>query len=355
MKNSLIKNIKIKYLALMLIILLGFVSASASAGYDCADINLGSYWVVWSVIALMIGVAVVVIAYLFGTIMQHPRALVWAKTEVLHLIISALLIGFAASLVTFACSDALPSIFGLSGSRNMFYAADDYLSDQAELSYKSMTAFRYNLGVSDIRASQIRWEPRWEGLFFGGGQGSSYSPHAGHRSYASVFNTGLNAGTIYLLDIYFLYYVLNYVFYGLAVLFPLGILLRSFPFLRNFGSALIALSLGLFIFFPFMLMFNDATWGVYLEEELGEPTEIDYYSNLEDEREVWNPWVLEKEYNPGHDSLPVLGDLATLSAMAFVGAIFLPAINWIIIIVLIRDISKFLGQEVDVRRLARMV
>ncbi len=359
---------------LIFILLLGFVSAS----YDCAAIDLQTYWVLWAIIGLMIGIAVAVIAYLlgklllehresgwiFGRFSRFPLATdVWAKEQIAHIIISALLIVFAVGLLQFACSDTLASIFDVSAS-NMFEGAQDYLDDQADLAYKSMTAFRYNMGVAEIRSSQSRWESRAEFGIFGGGQGTSYSPHSGQRSYVSIFNIGMNAGTMYLLNIYFMYYVMNYIFYGLAFMFPLGILLRSFPFVKNIGNALIALSFGLFIFFPFMLMFNDATWGEYIEvnkpstygfnSELD--TNINYYTIEEQDPATRNPWYLaDKEYSPSQDSLPALGPLAKLSAQSFIGTVFLPAINWIIIIVLIKEISKLLGQEIDIRRLARMV
>jgi len=377
------------YLLFTFLILLGFLSAS----YDCSSINLQTYWILWSIIGLMIGVAVIVIAYMIGTLILEKRApgwiygrfsqfpvasTVWAKAGIFHIVISALLIVCAFGLLEFACSDAMPSIFNVSGT-NMFDSAENYLEDQSELAYKTMTAFRYNMGVAEIRSSQSRWEQRSEFLIFGGGQGTSYSPHAGQRSYISIFNIGMNAGTIYLLNIYFMHYVMNYIFYGLAILFPLGIVLRSFPFVRNLGSALIALSFGLFIFFPFMLMFNAATWGEYVEanpiDEIS--NDIFHYSDLEKVEATKNPWHLhDKSYDPqdtipeippgatpeealeilsNHEGLPDLIPLAKLSAQSFIGAVFLPAINWIIIIILISDISKLLGQEIDARRLARMI
>jgi hypothetical protein len=53
----------------------------------------------------------------------------------------------------------------------------------------------------------------------------------------------------------FILCLIDYV--GMTLLLPLGIVLRAVPFLRGLGTALIALTIGLFLVYPMTLLFNE--------------------------------------------------------------------------------------------------
>jgi hypothetical protein len=56
--------------------------------------------------------------------------------------------------------------------------------------------------------------------------------------------------------------------------------------------------------------------------------------------------------------LPLLSptvELLKTNVLIFLTSVFLPAINFIVIVGLARDISHFLGEEADISRLGQMV
>jgi hypothetical protein len=52
---------------------------------------------------------------------------------------------------------------------------------------------------------------------------------------------------------------------------------------------------------------------------------------------------------------PTLEQALMFNALIFISAVFLPALNFIVIAALARDLSRFLGDEADISRLGQMI
>ncbi|MBI4399550.1 hypothetical protein HY570_02265, partial [Candidatus Micrarchaeota archaeon] len=97
------------------------------------------------------------------------------------------------------------------------------------------------------------------------------------------------------------------------------IMMRSLPFLRGFGGALISISLGLFIFYPFMLVLDALL------------------------------------FLPLYNNLTITDPLLTRASALFIAAVFLPALNFVIISAFTRELSHLFGGDVDVSKLSQMI
>jgi hypothetical protein len=148
----------------------------------------------------------------------------------------------------------------------------------------------------------------------------------------------------------------------LNLLLPSGIVLRCFTETRELGGILISLSIGLFIFYPLMfslsyLMINQAQ-GVDISS-------VNWYNPVIAYALIYSSASIFPmgQFSVSPDSIILVTNSTSdiiFSALEDVGAtllpvFILPALNWIIIAMLVRNISSALGAEVDISSLARMV
>ena len=254
-------------------------------------------------------------------------------------IIGLLLLCLAAVLPLIVPANAYTYRFNPDAS--LYDASDAYLSFLQLYIHQTMTGIRVSMGVYEIKASLSRWV--CDGLCIFGGPGHSMSPNAGLTSLIEVGNIFLNSATISLLSALFMQFTLRYITSGLLLLFlPFGLILRSLSFTRPLGSSLIALVISLYIFYPLMLVMNSMIFPFVA----GEVPDLAGFSG---------------ESGLGGNIVGSAGNgpnmtwMVQKTAASFFGAIFLPAINFIIIVALARQTAHILGEELDISRLSQMV
>lgn len=155
------------------------------------------------------------------------------------------------------------------------------------------------------------------------------------------------------------------------IFLPLGIFLRSMPFLRTFGGVFIALVLSFLFIYPLVLgifyLAKDAildagnnhvpkTGGVALDSYLDE-TKITYLADARSAGEslqavLGGPEWVKKNYFPDGDNF---GGALLFSAYSFVAAVMLPTIALLASIASVSYISRFYGEEIDLSRITQMV
>ncbi len=313
---------------------------------------LGS-WQGLSLIGILTSYFVISLLYMIGTYMGNPWLVARAKNELYQVFITALFLASIILLVTTLCSLNF-SDFGLNVGGNMFDVAEFFL---LWLRDKTAVVLGGVLGMSNIVMMLSS---------FTGGLPITFvtvimSPFAGLSALMTILNFLVNAVAICLLVTIAQIVVLKIINVGmLSILLPIGVVCRSFPITRKFGGALMAIAIGLFVAYPFMLMLNFVV--------LGQPTSVESVS-------VWRD-VLEalKSSIPSIAVSAVTGNIMVavftiesliadfflsraISQIATVifAAFLLPAINSIIIIAVVRDLSRALGEEVDITTLTRMV
>lgn len=372
---------------MMLILLINIANATF------CDVPTADQWILPTFIALVIGLSLVIIMYFLSVTLNSPRLTAWAKTELVHLFTAAFVAATIYGVITFSCSDNATSIFlafhPLSYDvhpQNFFDAANHYFDGIANMSYKAIKLVRYNMGVAYVRASISAFgsHPHHSGWTYGwiqflGGPSTSWSKFPDAYVQASMFQMILRIATVAFFNILFLKAVFEYISTGvLTLVIPVGVVLYAIPLTRDIGGALLALAIGLFVIYPAMFAILDIYWLPYVQSEwtvadvptLTEVTGFTSELGPEDiiNSDVWD-WCKQPEYiypngeysscdsgDTGYNNCSVrLYDFMSHAGVLTLSTVFFPYLAIIVAGALTREISKLMGQEIDITRLATML
>lgn len=329
--------------------------------------------------ALLATCTLVAVGYMFGKAIESPRVLNWCKIEVWQVFASALIVVAIYAVLSLFCVATpaqLGPVFGLGGgsytsalarsfgdgTQGMYVATQSYLEKLASYSKGVMTAVRYNIGAYELRSGVQKY--KCEVFCLLAGAGTSYAPYGGEASHISLLSNMLSIATIAFLSVLFQLFLLLYINNGLFLVFlPIAIVVRSLPFMRGFGGAMIALVLSLYIMYPFMIYVDGilvpqaaAQLAPVLNNRGVEPAIVPLLGAVNADG-VGGENILEQnaysEYdNRQRDDMP---SLIMLVAFVFIAGVFAPALNFIVIAAVAREISRVFGEELDVSRLGQML
>jgi hypothetical protein len=126
-----------------------------------------------------------------------------------------------------------------------------------------------------------------------------------------------------------------------VILFPIGVILRSFGVTRGFGGGLIAIAIGFFFFYPLLVvLFYGAVVGD-IETNYGSMSDSFRNGGLSPSSSGWFGGLLS----------PLVGFIG----QTIVGAIFMPLVMFMILVSFVKGLSYALGEEVDVSNLTRLI
>ncbi|MFA5381645.1 MAG: hypothetical protein WC356_00640 [Candidatus Micrarchaeia archaeon] len=351
-----------------------FYSVNASCGYVFPSIT--ENWLLPTIIAALLALGIIIIIYMIGKLTENPRLNVWAQTEISQVILSIIIAAliFSGMYWFYTESSALTLSAGIYKGTSPYVGGSiyetscEYLSDLAEYSNDVMSLIRYNIAVANIRGSlnefgcktdEIDKNPYGCAMAFLGGPSTSWNKYSSNYNYLSLFNTSLNIATICFFNTLFLLYLLQFILTAdgfLFILLPAGIIIRTIPFLRGLGGSLIAIAVGLFLFLPFMITLEALIFGDILQAEHSSFTYPDE-SSLEND--LW-PISLGDlgeiiDWNTVPEFSTNLEIIFKATTHIFLAGVFLPYLGFAGVIIVTRDLSKLLGEEVDISRLAQMV
>lgn len=329
----------------------------------------------------------IALTYMFGEFTQSARAITWAKTEAVEMFVSLAAVALILFVVSLFCTveigeaasifSRVPYIFNSqsAGRINLYQSAQVYLEHLMGVGLRNMAAIRYNLGAYEMRTAFTKYE--CDSICWLSMTSTNVAIHGGETLSLAVSNSLLGTATVSYLTAVFEYFTFQYIEKGIFLaLLPLAIVIRSIPFMRNFGGALIGIMLALYIFYPLMLVAN-AVVAPSLAQGLGATIidrdgtgcrGIDLYKDPDGNEQV--VCVLgegNKLYETNlegigfvisDNKLPTPSPMATLvraNTLIFVTTVFLAAINFVVVAALARDLSRFLGEEADISRLGQMV
>ncbi|MFA5105839.1 MAG: hypothetical protein WC506_02665 [Candidatus Micrarchaeia archaeon] len=320
-------------------------------------------------LAALASAAMIALGFMLGQILQNPKILVWAKIEMGQLAVSAMIVILVvAGLNVFACNlafsdvkqftginDASINSLGIPNNANLIDASKDYGRWLVGFNHDVLVKIRSNIGKIELRAAFSRWECGSDaGGFISclvGGAGNSVAKYSGEYTISGMLGGLLNTVSAAYLSSIFILFTLEFLTSGLFAYFlPIGIMLRSVPFMRGFGGALIALVLVMYVGYPVMMMANLFLWypsysSMDVHAKLGTaPNELSPIGDNAVSALINGP--------PDIDPTP---DLIFLSTTSFFVTMFLPAINFIVLAAAARSLSRMLGDEIDISRLAQMV
>ncbi len=384
-------------IALFALLSLACVSplVSAVTSFACSETEFNDTIMLCGIATLSMFL-LIALTYMFGETMQSPRMLTWAKTEAVQafasLVIASVILFALFTMCNFQVGE-VQSVFGLGampkiyqdapspydgGKDTIYNGAMRYTENLAAIALANVNSLRYDLGAYEIRTSYNTFE--CSGICIFSLASTSVSYFGGESMNLAITNNLLGIATVAYLSTIFQFFTLSYIYNGLFLIFlPLAIVMRSIPFMRHFGGALIAIFVALYLLYPLMLV-ADAYIAPGLTAHSGSVTLCerdaracagkDVFSSgtitgitcglaTQDPCLGFNEWEIEGR-GTGRASMVslhpnTLGRAIGINVLIFIAAIFLPAINFIVIAAFGRELSRFLGEEADLSRLGQMV
>lgn len=313
----------------------------------------------------------IALAYALSEMIQNPKVHLWAKTEAIQVVISAisaiLLISVINGLCAINVADIASATSGasttLAGTLSFFDAAETYLTNAAEYTHNVLKIERYYLGAFNMLEARARWYCLGASETLGGfsifcfnnPSGSSYSPYAGFGTTSVAFNVAFNSALLsYLSSLNYLF-ILKFSLSGLALLLlPLGIFLRSMPFMRGLGGLFIAVAMSFFVVYPLMLAIFNFIPGLF--DYQGIPSSyMDEGSLSAGIGDVLSQMIESDMVDYFFSSGGMYSTALGIAGRAFIVGVFLPTIALLATIGSVRYMSKLLGEEIDLSRIVQMV
>jgi hypothetical protein len=323
--------------------------------------NITSTWGMRAVIAIVLSSIIAALFFMIGKGLGKAEIVNKAKTDVYQIGITALILILFGAFVGGICNInakqfGLPKESLFDNARAYF----EYAQSKAMTAYgKTASAIMFIAGMSSLYARPTITAPNLAGSITIG-----FVPFSGlnYALGALQFMMGFVLMQIAVAQAWIA--VLDAIEASfLQLLLPVGVLLRCFMPTREFGGVLMSIAIGFFLFYP--LMFSIA----YLVLGAPSPDSLPSF-------ETHHGTIIGAFATIGTTSLVPMAGIATtltyilsfsdtasdeiIHSMSAIGdallpVFILPAICWIIIAELVRNMSRALGEEVDIGSLARMI
>jgi len=328
-----------------------------------------------SAIAAFVSTMIIVLSYYIGQIISNPKVSVWAKSEVVQLIVSVASIIFLIFTINSFCAldmSNIASIFGISGipsGTSVYEGAQNYLNDTLKFTHDGLVVIRYHLEAytilshlssfsCDLKTGPIGW-----GCLFSY-SGTSGQPLGAYSSSMGALNLFFNSALVAYMTTLNFVFILLFIFRGFVLfLLPMGIFVRSLPYLRSLGSLLISVALSFMIIYPLIL----AIFGLMSGGLLSEPAGISAFKSesvfpsnggavaagTSFAGSIAGADIYEDIYFPsGKSNIP--GAIA-FGAYAFIAGVFFPTAALLATIASITYMARLYGEEIDLSRIVQLV
>ncbi|MCI0503207.1 hypothetical protein L0Y65_00680 [Candidatus Micrarchaeota archaeon] len=317
--------------------------------------------------------AIIGATYAVSQALNNPKVAMWAKTEAVQVVVSLVSVLLLLAVMDVFCSlrmDGIASLFGISsGPLCVYDAAGTYLTDAAQYSLKAVKIVRYHLEAYNVLSALNGFECEFGGIgCLFGYSGTSISPLGGYGAHMAALDVFLNSSIMSAISALNFLFILIFVYKGFVLLFlPLGIFLRSMPYLRSFGALLMAVSVAFLVVYPFLLSMlylmepalvyppafeppglNPAFFDESIFEEHGG-------THFSAEAATAGPDAVAEDFFPDepHTGNPI--GAMRFAASAFIAAVFLPTAVLIATVASIAYVTRFYGEEIDLSRIMQMV
>jgi len=336
---------------------------------------LGSDWVLLSLLALLVSTLALTLVYMFASFLRNPQLISWSKFELFQVFATAVILAFFASVIFGICSFDMSfldrtrytPVGGQGQPTNMYQIIDNYFSKLQDTAY---LIFGYLMYVAKVLTYMSRVTVMSHPL----GVGSAENPLESMGQINSLLFVMLSGFVTSFLLLELQMRILDYLAFAcLGYLFPMGIFFRCFEPTRSFGGTLLGLSIALFLFYPIIMVFNDyimysqiddlqVSSGALLSQASGNIAGGEATTSGNAESMGQNGLGTGSQ---GEDTswFGAAWQAIANSILVFVrpimiyviAAVVLPVINFILLIEITRGATGFLGDELDVSNLTRLI
>ncbi|MEK6982443.1 MAG: hypothetical protein AABX38_05920 [Candidatus Micrarchaeota archaeon] len=355
------------------------------------------------VLSVSVFAAIVIgLAYMLGQSINNPKVTLWAKTEAVQLVVSAIAAVIILQSVGVFCTIDAMSIYQLfnvpppqipqvagqpQSSISIYNAAELYLVTGGSYVKSVADSARYHLGGYNMLQSfgrnlclgsttspvsgflNIIFCLYGNGIIGGGsssagiGTGTSIRPDSGYGFLSAAVGFAFNSALFSYVSILNYLFIFKYIFSGFVLFFlPLGIFFRSFPYLRGFGSLLMSVSIAFLFVYPLMLAFFYIDIGATnsilapknspaLLYSSDSPGKVGIAAVTGFKNSIYDDVFDKPSSNNGEQSFEVL----KLTGNAFLVGVFIPSLALLSAAAAVSYINRFLGEEVDLSRIVQIV
>jgi len=208
----------------------------------------GPNWLLLSGIVLMGSVLMIALAYMAGSALSSPKIIAWAKEGLFQTAASALII---AGFVVFGLTidTTLSAVTGRPNVTLIDNGMDYAKVIESTILSNFLTLNVMNIAIGVFGNMQINLRA--------GGFGLSFSLAPMFRPILDALGLLVNFMMAALWEWFAQLFLLCFIKQQMLTVFmPLGIILRAFPITRSAGGAIIAIAVGLYFVYPFMLTVN---------------------------------------------------------------------------------------------------
>ena len=325
-------------------------------------------WQALAVAAMAASVAILVILYLVDVFFGNEQGIAAIKLELFELFTTAFIVLVVIALLDAACIIPIGAILAPDevAHLNLFEAAAQILDDFSKsIVIVSTILHGVYIHLDFLTTTTLTQRPM--------GMGTEFQPTAGIGAVMKpAFINSLQMLAVSFIIVRAQLAILDFVTFAMLKFYlPIGIILRSFTPTRRIGGTLIGLTLGLVLVYPYLIILNGLTIydmdPFYIDEYLGS------IGGMLDA--AWEPF---NDFQGGALSLAGGLDILTMiklfisslfgsllgiylaltlrtAAVAFMIGLFFPALNMLILVTVVRYLTKSFGEEIDVSNLSRMI
>jgi hypothetical protein len=385
---------KFAFIALALLLFLPAMASAQPMPSICEQSSVANYWNLrfgnWQdicVLGLLISFLLVSLLYMASHAFGNAELTAWCKKELFQVFLTCILVGSIFWFVNLMCAFVSPSMFvelnpgdcdhdGLTvplEQCNLFDYSINYLIWLRNAAY---TLYNMLAVVGGFLAGKAEITV----LQSPGGYGFNTRPFGGLSGMVNnlsfSMSTTLVGGLLTTIAQLRMLRAVQLMMFN--IILPIGVFCRCFEPTRRFGGSLIAIAIGLFIFYPILLTINaGAVRGSILSEGFflvaqnkivqqegayPEGTRIDYLDQayqqtVNPDDEAYDPTGGSEgaSYTSLSSNNIIFQIFFTLTIRLLIAALFLPLLNFILLISFIRNLSRFLGEEVDITNITRMI
>ncbi len=329
-------------------------------------------------LATIVTAIIIAITFMASRLLSNPKLSLWSKTEVIQLFISVGTVFLITSIVSAFCSIDMAQVNGFFlpsspiPSANIYQSAFNYMNGSMLYAHHALIVTRYHLEaytvltyfnafICDYNTGRIGW-----GCLFGY-SGDNLQPFGGYGAVSAALNMAFNTTVISFFTSMNFYFILLFVFRGFVFLFlPMGIFMRAMPYMRSFGSLLIAVALAFLIIYPFMLAVFNLMAPVLLDSTTGFAPAGISMSNYDESvfpnnegggsqlgsSTMGEDYVKNTYLGGSTDNVP--GALS-FAAFAFLGGVMFPTMALLATLASISYVARLYGEEIDLSRITQLV
>jgi hypothetical protein len=327
---------------------------------------LGSNWLVLSILALVISTLALSLLYMFASFLRNPQLTSWTKFELFQVFGTAMIMAFFGITLFGICTFDMTFLDSAryAAGESMYEIIDAYFDKVEEVGYLIFYLIM-------IVAKFFTFLSRVTLLSSPLGIGSNENPLESMSQLNSLIFIMLSGFVTSFLLLQLQMRMLDYIAFAcIGYLFPMGIFFRCFEPTRSFGGTLLGISISLFLFYPIIMVFNDYLMYSQIDDLANAQRAAlqsaegnvgsGNYPNGQRMLDQGGNMIDPSNVAPGYNELSegVTGGILFLFKpimVYFIAAVVLPVINFIVLVEIARGATAFMGDEIDVSNLTRLI